>query len=209
MNAAIALALSMLAVAGAAIAASPYDIIPFALTAEEQRQVASGVVIAKIVPLDATAQSGVAIGTIGAPIGEVIEGIEDVTQHTKYFPRLLEARVVSGSGNLHVVHQKIDVPLPFHDRYYDITVTSSRVATPRDVFASSWTYVKGSGNMTNTTGGWTLTPIDANTTLAYYHVHADIGTWLPQRLLNMATRSALPDVIKGMRRYCRDHPGGR
>jgi hypothetical protein len=58
--------------------------------------------------------------------------------------------------------------------------------------------VKGSGNITDTAGGWTLTPIDANTTLAYYHVHADIGTWLPQWLLNMANRSTLPDVINAM-----------
>jgi hypothetical protein len=209
MNAAIGFALSILAVASAAAAASPYDVIPFGLSAEEQRQVASGVVIARIVPLDGMAQSGVAIGTIAAPIGEVIKGIEDVSQHTKYFPRLVEARVVSGSGNLRVVHQKIDVPFPLQDRYYDITVTSSRVSTPRDVFSTSWTYVKGSGNIADTTGGWTLTPIDANTTLAYYHVHADIGTWLPQWLLNMANRSTLPDVITAMRRYCRDHPGGR
>ena len=207
MKPAIAVAFSILAVAGAALAESPYDIIPFALTAGELRQVASGVVISKIVPLEGTAQSGVAIGTIAAPIGEVIKGIEDVIQHTKYFPRLVEARIISGSGNLHVVHQKIDVPFPLRDRYYDVTVTSSRDTTPADVFASTWTYVKGSGNITDTTGGWTLTPIDANTTLAYYHVHADIGTWLPQWLLNMANRSTLPDVINAMRRYCRDHPG--
>ena len=166
MKAALGFALSILAVASAAVAASPYDVIPFALSAEEQRQVANGEVIARIVPLEGTGQSGVAIGTIAAPIGDVIRGIEDVSQHTKYFPRLVEARVVSRSGNLRVVHQKIDVPFPLQDRHYDITVTSSRVSTPRDVFASSWTYVKGSGNITDTTGGWTLTPIDANTTLA-------------------------------------------
>jgi len=208
MNRAIVLALSTFLAASAAFATSPYDIVPFALTGEEQRQVAKGDVVVKIIPLDGTAQSGVAIGTIAAPIDEVIKGIQDVNAHTKYFPRLMEARLVSGCGNVRVVHQKIDVPFPLQDRYYDVTTTASRVSAPRDVFASSWTFVKGSGNIVDTTGGWTLTPIDARTTLAYYHVHADIGTWLPQWLLNIANKSTMPDVINGLRRYCQDHRSG-
>lgn len=204
----IAIAFLTSLVACAAFAASPYDIIPFALTAAEQRQVARGDVIAKIVPLEGTGQSGVAIGTIAAPIDEVIKGIQDVKEHTKYFPRLMEASIVSSNGNERVVHQKIDVPFPLQDRYYNITTTFSRSSAPRDVFQLTWKYVQGSGNIVDTTGGWTLTPIDANTTLAYYHVRADIGTWLPQWLLNIANRSTLPDVINGMRKYVRDHRSG-
>jgi hypothetical protein len=194
-----------LILASPAFAASPYDIIPFKLTPAELRQVANGEVVAKIVPLEGTGQSGVAIGTIAAPIDEVIKGIQNVKEHTRYFPRLMEARLVSGSGNVRVVHQKIDVPFPLQDRSYDITTTASRTAAPLDVFQSTWKYIQGSGNIVDTTGGWTLTPIDARTTLAYYHVRADIGTWLPQWLLNIANKSTLPDVIKGMRNYCRDH----
>jgi hypothetical protein len=45
----------LLLAACAAFAASLYDIVPFALTAEEQRQVAKGDVVVKIVPLNGTA----------------------------------------------------------------------------------------------------------------------------------------------------------
>jgi hypothetical protein len=183
--------------ASAAFAASPYDVVPFALTGEEQRQVAKGDVVVKIIPLDGTAQSGVAIGTIAAPIDEVIKGIHDVNAHTKYFPRLMEARLVSGNGNVRVVHQKIDVPFPLQDRYYDVTTTASRVSAPRDVFASSWTFVKGSGNIVDTTGGWTLTPINARTTLAYYHLAAAMAAEHRQQIDDAGCDQWIAQVLPG------------
>ena len=70
-----------------------------------------------------------------------------------------------------------------------------------DVNLSVFEYVQGSGNLVDVQGYWLLLPWgdDGSQSLVRYHVAIDLGTWLPDFLLEWSTENFLPMKIQGLR----------
>jgi hypothetical protein len=53
--------------------------------------------------------------------------------------------------------------------------------------------------MDDVNGYWLLTSHSSGCTLVRYVINADLGIWLPDAIINWATRSMLPGIISGLR----------
>jgi len=97
-------------------------------------------------------------------------------------------------------YQYLDFPFPIGDRYYKLHILHTIENTDNGkVFKSTWTYVKGSGNIKDTYGSWILEEYGQGKTLAIYVVCTDPGGSLPKWALNMATKFSLPEIIDRVR----------
>jgi hypothetical protein len=71
------------------------------------------------------------------------------------------------------------------------------------VWESAWTYVPGSGNISETRGAWVLTEDGPGKTLLLYHVFTDPGGLIPRWAYNLAITQSLPDLLASVARRAR------
>ena len=122
---------------------------------------------------------------------------ENFEQFTPYVKQSDVERIAEGSI---INYQDLDFPLPIGDRYYKLHILRAVENTNTErVFRSTWTYVKGSGNIKDTYGSWTLKDYDQGKTLVTYVCCTDPGSRVPKWALNMATKISLPQVIDRVR----------
>jgi len=95
-----------------------------------------------------------------------------------------------------------DTPWPMDDREWIIRAEGGLTTIDgMEVVLSTFTFVPGAGNLVDIDGYWLLIPWgdDGSQTLARYHLEVDLGTWLPDFLLEWSTENFLPLKIQGIR----------
>ena len=117
--------------------------------------------------------------------------------------------------------QHLDLPWPISDRVYKIAVVNSADAAPPvppgqdadavpPVWSSSWTHVKGFGNIDESRGAWRVFPC-GEAALVEYQVLTDPGGQIPTYFKNKATGRSLRRLDRGRPRAGRRpelRPGG-
>jgi hypothetical protein len=150
---------------------------------------------------------GDAIGIINATPEAVFDVVRDFEHYPEFMEDIIEAEVLNeestgpDSGTV-TCRGLTDTPWPMEDRGWTIIAVGGRqMVDGVEVGLSTWTYVPGSGNIEDTTGYWLAMPWGENgeQTLLRYHLQVDLGTWLPDFILEWSTESFLPSKIVNIR----------
>lgn len=147
------------------------------------------------------------------PIGidQVAEILLDYDNYLSWYPDQVAAELVSREGNTAVATGTVRVPFPFRNRNYTIDVTGGESTYQgRRVARIQWQYREGSGNFEEMYGYWYLEQWEddpANATLLRYVLWADLGVWLPNGIVNWATRRMLPGIVSGIQERHRARGG--
>lgn len=178
------------------------EVIAIDLTQEEQERLAKGEVIVHFKAVRGPIKEGTAIGVVDAPPERVFRMVTDNENFEQFMPYVKQSDVERIAEGSIINYQYFDFPLPIGDRYYKLHILRAVENTNTGrVFRSTWTYVKGSGNIKETYGSWTLKEYGQGKTLVTYVCCTDPGGRLPKWALNMATKISLPQVIDRVRQW--------
>lgn len=171
-----------------------------ALAPLEQQQLTKGEVVVFLHSVNGPIKEGIAVGIVEAPVGEVFKVVTSNEKFSEFMPYVKESRIKMTPDGFRLNYQYLDLPFPVGDRHYTIKIHNSQeIKGSQRLLTSSWTYVKGSGNIKDTYGSWLLKPYGPNRTLAQYTVCTDPGGDIPTWAQNMATKISLPKVITCVR----------
>lgn len=152
--------------------------------------------------IEARVPVGDAIGVIDAPPAAVAAIIEDYDRHDEIFADTSLSEVVGQEGQYTLQHGITDTPWPMADREWTLRAwTGPMEVEGMQVLVSTWDYVPDSGNLVDTEGYYLFIPWgdDGSKTLFRYHMMVDLGTWLPDFLLEWSTESMLPNQVQALR----------
>lgn len=147
---------------------------------------------------------GDAIGVIEATPEEVMEVLRNFDDHERVMSDMILAEILEYDGDVALCHGITDTPWPMEDREWVIRASDEVTQIDgMEVILSTFEYVEGSGNLEDINGYWLFIPwgADGSHTLARYHLEVDLGTWLPDFLLEWSTENFLPIKIQGLRDY--------
>lgn len=179
--------------------AQPTPSIPSLSQAQVER-LNRGEVLVEVV--EGAVPVGDAIGVIDAPPEAVFALVSDFSRHQEFFDDTALSEVVGQDGEYELHHGITDTPWPMDDREWTLRAwNGSTEVDGMQVFVSTWDYVPDSGNIVDTEGYYLMIPWgdDGSKTLLRYHISVDLGTWLPDFLLEWSTENMLPDQIEALR----------
>ena len=175
------------------------------LTKKLLDQLANGEVIVYLKAGRESVKEGTVIGIIDAPPERVFKVITDNENFEQFMPYVKKSNVELGKDGSIINYQYLDFPFPVGDRYYKLRIINSKENIDKGkIFRSSWTYIKGSGNIEDTYGSWMLKEYGQGKTLATYVVCTDPGGRIPKWAQNMATKISLPKIIGRVRQQTKN-----
>ncbi len=172
---------------------------PPKLSSDEMEKISRGKVILREVKGQGEARSCQAIAVIKAPPSKVMAFLRDYPSYVKYMPHLKDIKV-SWNGNMAT-------------NSYQLKIALTKVAYTLNLLhygdsVIEWEYV--SGDIRDTNGYYHLHPFnDSQWTLVDYNVYTDPGMPIPQFIVNLLTRSSMPDVIEAIRKAVADRFGAK
>jgi len=177
-----------------------HELMAIELSQNEQERLAKGEVIVSLKIVRGPIKEGKAIGFIDFAPERVFRVVTDNENFEEFMPYVIQSDVELLKEGAIINHQHLDFPFPIGDRFYKINIINTiENINKRKIFKSTWTYVKGSGNIQDTYGSWILEEYGQGKTLATYIVCTDPGGWIPSWAKNMATEIALPKIIERVR----------
>jgi hypothetical protein len=137
-------------------------------------------------------------GTVDAPLDQVLSVIGDCAGTARWFPDMLESRLVSSWEGGYRCAGATDLPWPLKDRTWTIDVALA----PGDdgAWIATFDYVPGSGNLAEMSGRYVVSPGENGRTDVTYEGRVDLGFWLPCAVVAWATAHLLPEVVHGLER---------
>jgi hypothetical protein len=134
---------------------------------------------------------GRVVGTVDGDATAIMRVIRDCEGTARWFPDLLEARLVAEHSDGYRCAGVTDLPWPLADRTWTIDV---RVSGDVARFA----LVPGTGNVVVMEGRYALTERSDGRTEVDYEAWVDIGVWVPEFVVAWATRRVLPGILAGL-----------
>ena len=138
-----------------------------------------------------------AYGVIDARPADVWAIIEKCANYPKTMVRVISATELSRKGQKVRCRVTIDMPLGMND----LTATTDAIHTvkPGKLYKRKWSLVEG--DYSANSGQWTLTPFgkDPNRTLVVYVIHAVPKSAIPNTVLKLAQRKAIPGLFKKLK----------
>ena len=145
-------------------------------------------------------REGCGVGVIEAPLAAVREVLDAAADFDEFMPRVLESEVEAVSPGVYLNRQVLDAPFPVEDRQYVVRVETENFETGSGPgWWARWKYVEGSGNVRESTGSWTLIPLDQDRTVVVYRVLTDPGGMLPAWIVDYAAPRTLRQVLRAVR----------
>jgi len=146
-------------------------------------------------------QEGIARGLIAAPPERVFRAVIDVEHWHEFMPFLTASDARPEKDGSLLSAQRLGLPFPLGERHYRIRFRSRVEREGREtVWRAEWSYVPGSGNLTDLRGSWTLTAAPGGT-LAVCRLWTDTGG--SPSLMDRATEKSLPWIFDGLRQHVR------
>lgn len=136
---------------------------------------------------------GVVAGVVERPLAEVVELAADCEGSSSWFPDVRDTRVVSDDGVTVRCSGRTDLPWPLADRVWQIDTT---IEDHGDVVVVAFTLVEG--NLDALQGGYVLEDLGDGRTSITYEAWVDLGFWVPEALVDWATRRVLPEIVRGI-----------
>lgn len=146
------------------------------------------------------ATKGEVVGIVDVPMDTVLAIVKDCEATPGWFPQLRDTKVVGESLAGELCSGATELPWPMADRTWTIEV--GVYEETRDGVAGwvvPFRYVSG-GTLEQMYGGYHLQPWgpDGRQTLVTYEAWVDLGTWIPDSLIAMASKRILPGLIGGI-----------
>lgn len=146
-------------------------------------------------------REGVGHGRLDAPPERVFRALVDVEHWHEFMPFLEQSTARRRKDGSIESSQRLELPFPIGPRSYKVHVRSRIERTAAGpVWHIDWTYVRGSGNVRDHRGSWTLTPAGTGT-LATLHLYTDPGGFVPARGMDRGTIETLPWIFHGLRQH--------
>jgi len=139
-------------------------------------------------------------GVVDATPDAVWHAITTYDRYQDFLPMVVESGIRKREPGKIWQYVRMQPPWPLHDHW----MVNANVENKR-TWNISWTMADGNLRMEH--GFWQITPLPSGKTRLQYHLTVD--PWLdkvPGWLIELATKTVLPDVIKGVRKRVRTHP---
>ena len=187
----------------------------------EQARLERGEIVATRNRVGGGILSGTARVIVAAPVEQVWAVLLDAGKFHEYMPRYLASDLVGGDvaeraralgwgraelekaaaenrlkewpGDTVFFYNVLDMPFPVSDRWYLLEMVRDNVS-----HTIQWNMV--AGNMKENYGGWVLESAGPDRTLVTYFTCSDPGISLPNFMLDIGLKSALPGVVAGLRK---------
>jgi len=183
------------------VLAQPTPVIP-SLSQDQVDRLNAGEVLVDL-NADLDPPVGDAIGVIDAPPEAVFAIVSDFARQSSWLDDVTLSEVVGEEeGGIVLCHGITDTPWPMEDREWTNRTWNGQMEVDGvPVYVSNWVYVPGSGNLEASEGYWLMVPWgdDGSKTLLRYYLVIDLGTPMPDFLLNWGSENMLPTRITGLR----------
>jgi hypothetical protein len=161
------------------------------------------------VSVDGTRVHSDTLALIDAPADQVFLIIADFARQVEWVPDLMEAHVITRSGEHLIGQGTTNLAWPFTDRTWQINIHNrAQTLEGYACYVSSWDYVPGSGDMLENDGYWLICPWtpDTSQSIVRYVFLADADVSVPDFLQRRVTAQMVPQFIHNLRRQVRDSP---
>ena len=146
---------------------------------------------------------GDALGIIDATPEAVYAIVADFANQSTWVDDVTLSEVVGEEeGGIQLCHGITDTPWPMEDREWTNRVWNGQMDVDGvPAYVSNWVYVPGSGNLGHSEGYWLMFPWgeDGSKTLLRYYLVIDLGTPMPDFILNWGSENMLPTRVTGLR----------
>lgn len=152
---------------------------------------------------------GVVIGIVQEEINDVTPLIARCWEYGDWRDNLKDTSLEENTDGNHLVcGGTAKVPFPARDRHghFDVHNRSTDVEGTRS-FVSTFNYIDDTGNLEDMFGYWVAYPYgdDGEHTMIKHVLNVDLGSWLPDRLIQWATGRTLPNTVIGIRSQLNDN----
>jgi hypothetical protein len=152
------------------------------------------------------AKEGCVLGYIPAPPEAVMAVLRRAGEYDQYMPRVRKSQVEPGEGGAILNAQELDLPWPIGDRYFTVRLVEEK--SKDGGYSFKFDYVKGSGNVEDTRGHWSIEPWNGGSRVSYV-LWTDPGGAIPMWAVNRASRRTLPQVVVALRDRVRGVSSGK
>lgn len=165
--------------------------------AGHEDEIVGGEVMIKLTDFPGSAaKEGCVLGYIPAPPDAVMAVLRKAGDYELYMPRVVKSEATPAEGGVILNAQELDLPWPIGDRHFTVRLVEER--SEDGGYRFQFDYVKGSGNVEDTRGHWSIDPWKGGSRVAYV-LWTDPGGAIPKWALNRASRRTLPEVVTALR----------
>jgi hypothetical protein len=165
--------------------------------AGHEDEIVGGAVLIKLTDYPGSAaKEGCVVGYIEAPPEAVMAVLRRAGDYELYMPLVVKSDTSPGEGGAVLNTQELDLPWPIGDRHFTVRLIEEKSQDGGYWFR--FDYVKGSGNVEDTRGHWSIEPWRGGSRVAYV-LWTDPGGMLPKWAINRASRRTLPEVVVALR----------
>ena len=195
-------AITLLAPVAPAWADDPKTMITTYPTSAQEDDLARGEIVVGMVNRHPVYHMDV-YGVVDAPYDVVWKAVTSYDDYKTFLPLVVESAVRKRTQAFTDQWVRMRPPWPLHDHYMVNRHTENRAKG-----TLAWTMTPGGEtNLRYERGYWQVNPMGPTRTRLQYHLTVD--PWLdivPGWLIEFATRTVLPDVIKGVRKRVKADP---
>ena len=142
------------------------------------------------------AKEGCVLGFIPAPPAAVMAVLRRAGDYDLYMPKVVKSEVSPGDGGAILNEQELNLPWPIGDRHFTVRLVEEE--SKDGGYSFKFDYVKGSGNIEDTRGHWSIEPWKGGSLVSYV-LWTDPGGVIPMWAVNRASRRTLPEVVVALR----------
>jgi uncharacterized protein YndB with AHSA1/START domain len=149
-------------------------------------------------------REGVGRGMIEAPPERVFRALTDYGLWSEFMPFLQKSGARPAPDGSVLGDHAMKLPAPAGERHYQVRFRQRIETGPAGkTWKIDWTYVKGSGNVADHHGSWTLTEQGPGRTLAILRLYTDPGGLTPRWAVDRGTSETIPWIFHGLRQQVR------
>jgi hypothetical protein len=165
--------------------------------AGHEEAIVGGEVLIKLTDFPGSAaKEGCVLGYIPASPDAVMAVLRRAGDYDQYMPKVVKSETTPGDGGAILNAQELDLPWPIGNRHFTVRLVEER--SEDGGYSFKFDYVKGSGNVEDTRGHWSIEPWKGGSRVAYV-LWTDPGGAIPKWALNRASRRTLPEVVTALR----------
>lgn len=149
-------------------------------------------------------REGVGQGGIDAPPARVFRALMDVEHWSEFMPFMEKSSARRRKDGSIESFQRLELPFPAGRRSHRIRVRGRTETGPTGtVWRVEWTSERGSGNVKEHRGSWTLTANETGGTRATLRLFTNPGGFLAASAADRGTAETLPWIFHGLRQHVR------
>ena len=128
---------------------------------------------------------------LDVPAKKVWAIVSDCAHYKEHMPRVAASELLKQEGNVYTCKVTVSMPFPLSDL---TGVTRAVHEESAAGMARRWTLVSGDYKVNE--GSWEVKPLDGQSSLVTYTVHAEPNTAVPAAIRELAQKKTLPEMFE-------------